>query len=117
MCKACRRAALRSAHAVFALLPSRGCADQMIWEAVRGCGGARQSFRSGVATGSDKHARQWGYLCLMRRWICAPLAAVSALACSEPQVVPPKRPNPELIVGEYERHPPEGETAVRFRAD
>jgi hypothetical protein len=46
------------------------------------------------------------------------LASLGAIAaCSEPQAVPPKRPNTELIVGEYERHPPQGETAVRFRAD
>jgi hypothetical protein len=39
-------------------------------------------------------------------------------ACSEgPQAVPPKRPNTDLIVGAYERRPPEGETAIRFRAD
>jgi len=54
-------------------------------------------------------------------WIWVSLAAIASLAplaaCSEPQVVPPKRPNTELIVGEYERHPPQGETAIRFRAD
>jgi hypothetical protein len=54
-------------------------------------------------------------------WIWVSLAAVASLAplaaCSEPQAVPPKRPNTELIIGEYERHPPQGETAVRFRAD
>jgi hypothetical protein len=39
-------------------------------------------------------------------------------ACSEgPRAMPPKRPNTELIVGAYERHPPDGETAIRFRAD
>ena len=31
--------------------------------------------------------------------------------------VPPKAPNAELIVGEYERKPPDGTTAIRFRAD
>jgi hypothetical protein len=46
------------------------------------------------------------------------LVVVLGLACSsQPHAVPPKRPNTELIVGEYERHPPDGETAVRFRAD
>jgi len=53
-------------------------------------------------------------------WICGWLAGLAVMpltACSEPQAVPPKRPNTELIVGEYERHPPDGETAVRFRAD
>ena len=44
--------------------------------------------------------------------------AIAAAACSSgPQAVPPKRPNDELILGAYERHPPEGETAIRFRAD
>jgi hypothetical protein len=39
-------------------------------------------------------------------------------ACSEPRRAgPPKRPNTELIVGEYERHKPDGETAIRFRGD
>jgi hypothetical protein len=32
-------------------------------------------------------------------------------------VVPVKAPNDELILGEYERHPPDGTTAMRFRAD
>ena len=51
-----------------------------------------------------------------RIWIA--LAALAAFAgCSEPQALPPKRPNTELIVGEYERRPPDGETAIRFRAD
>ena len=31
--------------------------------------------------------------------------------------VPPKRPNNELINGEYERHPPDGHAALRLRAD
>ena len=39
-------------------------------------------------------------------------------ACSSPPHAGPlKRPNTELIVGEYERHPPDGETAIRFRGD
>lgn len=46
------------------------------------------------------------------------LISLSSLACSsQPHAVPPKRPNTELIIGEYERHPPDGETALRFRAD
>lgn len=46
------------------------------------------------------------------------VTSVVLLACSSgPHAVPPKPPNTELIIGEYERHPPEGETAVRFRAD
>ncbi len=44
--------------------------------------------------------------------------AAQLAACSpEPHAMPPKRPNTELIVGAYERHPPDGETAIRFRAD
>src|SRR5262249_32048505 len=56
----------------------------------------------------------------MRRhaaWLVLLLVA-SHIACSEsPHRAAPKRPNTELIVGEYERHPPEGETAIRFRTD
>jgi hypothetical protein len=33
------------------------------------------------------------------------------------QAVPPKPPNNELIIDVFERHPPEGTTAARFRAD
>ena len=29
--------------------------------------------------------------------------------------MPPKRPNNELIIGEFERHPPQGTMAMRFR--
>ena len=44
--------------------------------------------------------------------------ALGLAACSEgPHALPPKRPNTELIVGEYERHKPDGETAIRFRGD
>lgn len=46
------------------------------------------------------------------------LLAAGLAACSEPRRAgPPKRPNTELIVGEYERHKPDGETAIRFRGD
>ena len=39
-------------------------------------------------------------------------------ACSEkPPPMPPKRPNNELIVGEFERRHQEAKTAARFRAD
>ena len=31
--------------------------------------------------------------------------------------MPPKPPNNELIIGEFERRPPAGTTAMRFRAD
>jgi len=52
-------------------------------------------------------------------WIWVWLVALGQLAaCADgPRAVPPKRPNTELIVGEYERHPPDGQTAVRFRGD
>jgi len=43
--------------------------------------------------------------------------AVVAACASGPHAVPPKAPNNELILGAYERHPPDGETAIRFRAD
>ncbi|HEY0191118.1 MAG TPA: hypothetical protein VGC42_08345 [Kofleriaceae bacterium] len=41
------------------------------------------------------------------------------LAACEPEhhAVPLKAPNNELILGEYERHPPDGTTAIRFRGD
>src|SRR5687767_8880807 len=40
------------------------------------------------------------------------------LACSTPtEIQPPKRPNTELIVGDFERRPPAGEMAVRFAGD
>lgn len=44
---------------------------------------------------------------------------VAALAACQPPrpVAPAKAPNTDLIIGEYERHPPDGETAIRFRAD
>ena len=49
------------------------------------------------------------------RWVCVCLAIA---ACSEkPSAVPPKPPNNELIVGTFERKPPDGTTAIRFRAD
>jgi len=52
-------------------------------------------------------------------WIAVWLVTAGLLAaCSSgPQAVPLKQPNTELIVGEYERHPPAGQTAVRFRGD
>ena len=38
-------------------------------------------------------------------------------ACGKPEPMPPKRPNDELIVGEFARKPPAGTTAARFRGD
>ncbi len=47
------------------------------------------------------------------------LVSIVLGACggSDHHSVPPKKPNNELILGEFERHPPEGTTAARFRAD
>src|SRR5262245_52547165 len=50
----------------------------------------------------------------MRVLLLVPLV----VACGEkPEPMPPKRPNNELIVGDFERHPPAGTTAARFRGD
>jgi len=44
--------------------------------------------------------------------------AVTLLACTAAhQPVPPKPPNTDLIDGDYERHAPNGETAIRFNRD
>jgi hypothetical protein len=52
----------------------------------------------------------------MIRW--SMLIAVTLLACADqPRRSPPKRPNTELIVGEFERRPPVGEQAIRFYPD
>lgn len=48
------------------------------------------------------------------RIVLALCAAVLATGCPPAQPVPPKRPNTELIAGIYERHQPDGETAIRF---
>lgn len=50
------------------------------------------------------------------------LLTVMVLGCGgseagSPHAVPPKKPNNELINGEYERHPPDGHAAMRLRAD
>ncbi|NVB80107.1 MAG: hypothetical protein HOV81_17065 [Kofleriaceae bacterium] len=40
------------------------------------------------------------------------------IGCStKPEPMPPKRPNNELIVGEFARKPPVGTTAARFTGD
>jgi hypothetical protein len=39
------------------------------------------------------------------------------VACGKPEPMPPKRPNNELIVGEFERRHQEAHTAARFKAD
>lgn len=48
------------------------------------------------------------------------LVASFLIACGgseSPHAVPPKKPNNELVVGEYERHPPDGTAALRLRGD
>lgn len=45
--------------------------------------------------------------------VCALVAACGG----KPAPQPPKPPNTDLIVGKYERHPPDGTTAAWFRAD
>ena len=48
------------------------------------------------------------------RW---PVLVVVAACGGKPEPVPPKPPNNELIVGEFERRPPDGTTVARFRGD
>lgn len=50
----------------------------------------------------------------MRR---AALALVVLAGCPAPEPQPPKKPNTDLITGTYERHKPDGETAIRFAAN
>ncbi len=47
------------------------------------------------------------------------LALILLAACGSSSSGPvvPKRPNDELIVGQFERKPPDGTTVARFRAD
>ena len=45
------------------------------------------------------------------------VALLLAACSSKPEPMPPKRPNTELIVGEFARRPPVGTTAARFRGD
>ncbi len=40
------------------------------------------------------------------------LVCALAAACGGKTVAPPKPPNTDLIVGKYERHPPDGTTAA-----
>lgn len=42
------------------------------------------------------------------------IASLLLAACAEKQPVMAKKPNTELISGDFERHLPEGETAIRF---
>ncbi|HEY5921303.1 MAG TPA: hypothetical protein VIV11_06515 [Kofleriaceae bacterium] len=45
------------------------------------------------------------------------LLYLALIACGKPDPMPPKRPNTELIVGEFARRPPAGTTAARFKGD
>ena len=45
------------------------------------------------------------------------LVMLAACGSSKPDPQPPKRPNNELIIGEFERHHPTAKLAARFRAD
>jgi len=50
----------------------------------------------------------------MLRW----MPVLLLVACSSSHdMPPPKKPNTTLIVGEFERHPPEGTMAIRFSAN
>jgi hypothetical protein len=52
----------------------------------------------------------------MQRLVLA-FAVLGACGGSDHGPVIPKKPNNELIVGEFARRPPDGTTAARFRAD
>jgi len=43
-----------------------------------------------------------------------PVILLVLAGCPEKQPIPPKKPNTDLIAGVYERHKPDGETAIRF---
>ena len=42
---------------------------------------------------------------------------LALLSACKPDPMPPKKPNTELIVGEFARRPPAGTTAARFKND
>jgi hypothetical protein len=45
------------------------------------------------------------------------LAVLPACPSSTPDPQPPKKPNNELVVGDFARKPPDGDMAVRFGSD
>ena len=53
----------------------------------------------------------------MVRAVLTLAAVVLGSGCPAKDPIPPKRPNTELIAGSYERHQPDGETAIRFQPD
>jgi hypothetical protein len=52
----------------------------------------------------------------VKRFVLA-MIVVGACGGADHTPVTPKRPNNELILGEFARRPPDGTTAARFRAD
>lgn len=50
----------------------------------------------------------------MRRVVCVLVVAACGAPAERP---PPKRPNNELVLGDFARKPPDGEMAVRFGGD
>ena len=53
----------------------------------------------------------------MQRWLLVAFVMSACGGGSDRHAMPPKRPNNELILGEFARRPPDGTTAARFRAD
>ncbi len=45
------------------------------------------------------------------------VSSLTLASCGGHEPIPPKRPNTELIAGVFERHPPDGDTAIRFTTD
>src|SRR5258706_1328619 len=79
---------------------SRRCAS---W-----CSSSRTSCRSAASTRTSDNVAAM-------RWLALLVLAACGSGSTGPQ--PPKRPNTELIVGEFERKPPDGTTVARFRGD
>jgi hypothetical protein len=52
----------------------------------------------------------------MHRWLILGLTLVACPA-EKQGPIPPKRPNNELVVGDFERRKPDGETAMKFDVD
>jgi hypothetical protein len=52
----------------------------------------------------------------MHRWLLISIVVAACGGSDRPSTIP-KKPNNELIIGEFARRPPEGTTAARFRGD
>jgi hypothetical protein len=50
------------------------------------------------------------------RWLLIAIVVAACGGSDHPSMIP-KKPNNELIIGEFARRPPDGTTAARFRAD